>query len=237
VAPRPLPLLPISHGESSRCWISSATIRIRKSFVFRLFWIALVAQWIERCPPEAEVAGSNPAECATFRHLLLRLLLRYLWHSQPRPATTASKSCRYASTTRITVRACTKVCQGQRSVHSFSSWIAIPLQLLVGKVNNQNVYAEKRWLSAAPGHATFVLLDGGGTGQTIGVAYYEVDCGIGKYHIIAASQGLSQDEVRFNLEYITSQQLYNGISVSGPTPEATKAKKVCMEMKLFSGPY
>ena len=25
---------------------------------------ALVAQWIERCPPEAEVAGSNPAECA-----------------------------------------------------------------------------------------------------------------------------------------------------------------------------
>src|SRR5512147_1053560 len=26
---------------------------------------ALVAQWIERCPPEAEAAGSNPAECAT----------------------------------------------------------------------------------------------------------------------------------------------------------------------------
>ena len=25
---------------------------------------ALVAQWIERCPPEAEAAGSNPAECA-----------------------------------------------------------------------------------------------------------------------------------------------------------------------------
>jgi hypothetical protein len=30
---------------------------------------ALVAQWIERCPPEAEAAGSNPAECAMFPEL------------------------------------------------------------------------------------------------------------------------------------------------------------------------
>src|SRR3954468_24878972 len=35
---------------------------------------APVAQWIERCPPEAEVAGSNPAGRATRDRLLERNL-------------------------------------------------------------------------------------------------------------------------------------------------------------------
>lgn len=33
---------------------------------FYKFDIALIAQWIERYPPEVKVAGSNPAKCTYF---------------------------------------------------------------------------------------------------------------------------------------------------------------------------
>src|SRR4051794_23238845 len=36
-------------------------VRARCAARLRLAFQAPVAQWIERCPPEAEVAGSNPA--------------------------------------------------------------------------------------------------------------------------------------------------------------------------------
>src|SRR5204863_268335 len=39
---------------------------------------APVAQWIERCPPEAEVAGSNPAGRASRKALLSRARRKYL---------------------------------------------------------------------------------------------------------------------------------------------------------------
>ncbi len=36
------------------------------------FSIALIAQWIERYPPEVKVAGSNPAECTYFFHVVIK---------------------------------------------------------------------------------------------------------------------------------------------------------------------
>jgi hypothetical protein len=116
--------------------------------------------------------------------------------------------------------------------------VTFPLQTndsveFIAKVNNRSWYAERRYLSAAPNHATYAMLEGAGPGQSIVVYFFEVDCDLRISRILAISEGLTQDEVRSGTRYINSSWL----PINSQQPRDIKARKVCMELALFSGPY
>jgi len=104
----------------------------------------------------------------------------------------------------------------------------------VGKVSTKSWYAERQHLSAAPNHATYAMLEGAGPGQTVVLYFFEVDCDLRKSRLLAISEGLWQDAVRGNYRYTPWSPW---LPISTAQPRDVKARSVCMELALFSGPY
>jgi hypothetical protein len=76
------------------------------------------------------------------------------------------------------------------------------------------------------------MMVGAGPGQTVAINFYEVDCDLKAFRLLAISEGMSQPEVMANLRYLTSAWK----PIAAQLPADLKARSVCMDLSIPAAP-